>query len=292
MGAETKIEWAHHTFNPWWGCQRVSPGCVHCYAETFDRRVHGVGRGHWGYSAERRFFGDKHWNEPLKWHRDALAAGERRRVFCSSMADVFEIRLDLVEPRERLFRLIEATPGLDWMLLTKRPENIYAPILPNIWFGASVEDVARKVRIYRLRCTVATVRFLSIEPLLEDLGGLDLRGIDLVIVGGESGPGARPCNVAWVRRIVRQCKAVGVAVFVKQLGANVHDRNDAGFHGLDEGDWPARDGTGETKIVENLDGTTFQYQGKPVRVRLKDPKGGDMAEWPKDLRVREMPNGN
>lgn len=257
MGVDTKIQWAHHTFNPWWGCVRVSPGCVHCYAEAFDRRVSGVAAAHWGPTSERRFFGDKHWYEPLRWNREAIAAGERRRVFCASMADVFERRPDLVEPRARLYRLIEATPGLDWMLLTKRPENIGGvPILSNVWYGTTVEDVARKGRIDLLRRVIATVRFLSIEPLLEDLGTLDLRGIDLVIVGGESHQTrslARGCDAEWIRHVVEQCQAAGVAVFVKQVGSNAFN---------------------------------LRPQGP---LRTVDPKGGDPSEWPQDLRVREMP---
>jgi protein gp37 len=95
MGKETAISWTHHTFNPWWGCQRVSPGCTNCYAETFDKRIGGK---HWGPTAPRRFFGPKHWAEPLKWARAAAKAGERHRVFCASMADVFEDRPELIEP--------------------------------------------------------------------------------------------------------------------------------------------------------------------------------------------------
>lgn len=258
MGIDTKIQWAHHTFNPWWGCVRVSPGCVRCYAETFDRRVSGVAGSHWGATSERRFFGDKHWNEPLKWNKEAIAAGERRRVFCASMADVFEARADLVEPRARLYRLIEATPGLDWMLLTKRPENIGGvPFLPNVWLGTTVEDVARKSRIDLLRNVPARIRFLSIEPLLEDLGRLELWGIDLVIVGGESGHNARPCEVSWIRSVRDQCVAARVACFVKQLGSR-------------------------PRCIGGVPGVRPQ-------MGLKDPKGGDPSEWPKDLQVREMP---
>lgn len=121
MGKDTGITWTDSTFNPWWGCEKVSPGCTNCYAATFDKRV---GGDHWGAKAGRRFFGDKHWREPEKWNRDAAKSGERHRVFCASMADVFEDRDDLVQPRIRLFHLISETPNLDWLLLTKRPENI------------------------------------------------------------------------------------------------------------------------------------------------------------------------
>lgn len=122
MGKETGIEWTDHTFNPWWGCVKVSAACTHCYAETLAARW----AFKWGAAAAPRAFGDKHWNEPLAWNRKAIADGVRRRVFCASMADVFERRdnehgatLDAL--RARLWLLIEATPGLDWQLLTKRP---------------------------------------------------------------------------------------------------------------------------------------------------------------------------
>ena len=114
MGTETAISWCDHTFNPWWGCVRVSPACQHCYAETFSKRV---GLKVWGPESDRRFFGPKHWAEPLKWNTAAVKAGVRRRVFCASMADVFEDRADLLNERLRLFQLIEDTPQLDWLLL-------------------------------------------------------------------------------------------------------------------------------------------------------------------------------
>lgn len=159
--------------------------------------------------------------------------------------------------------------------------------LPNVWLGVSVEDRKHGLpRIEHLRATPAAVRFLSIEPLLEDVGEIDLTGIHWVIVGGESGPRARRCDVAWIRSIVRQCRAQGVAVFVKQLGAFVVDRNDAGFDGIEDTDWPSMD---PDDIEHDLDGHRDGYQGAPVRVRLRSAKGGDMEEWPVDLRMREMP---
>ncbi|MFM7332780.1 MAG: DUF5131 family protein, partial [Brachymonas sp.] len=117
MAKDSRIEWTHHTFNPWWGCVKVSAACDHCYAETWAKRL---GEQVWGPSSERRFFSDTHWNEPLKWNREAGEEGVRRRVFCASMADVFENRPDLIAHRMRLLKLIEATPFLDWLLLTKR----------------------------------------------------------------------------------------------------------------------------------------------------------------------------
>ena len=187
MAKNSKIEWTDHTFNPWWGCEKVSPGCAHCYADTFAKRVgHGGSKPKlWGPDSERRMFGDKHWAEPLAWNRAAAEAGTRARVFCASMADVFEDRPELRAPRARLFELIRQTPHLDWLLLTKRPENadhlwteahakatspFYddAPVWrPNVWLGTTVEDQQRaNERIPHLLRVPAAVRFLSCEPLL------------------------------------------------------------------------------------------------------------------------------
>ena len=118
MGKNSSIEWTDHTFNPWWGCARVSPGCNNCYAEAWARRV---GENIWGAKQDRRVFGEKHWGEPLKWNAEAQEQELRRRVFCASMADVFELRSDLDPWRDRLWALIDQTPWLDWLLLTKRP---------------------------------------------------------------------------------------------------------------------------------------------------------------------------
>lgn len=142
MGERTEIAWTHATFNPWWGCVRVSPGCENCYAESSAKRW---GHAIWGPASTtpRRFFGKKHWDEPLKWDRAAAAAGERRRVFCASMADVFENNGTLNAERWRLWSLIRATPNLDWLLLTKRPENLLG-MLP--WtIGAADETCERDV---------------------------------------------------------------------------------------------------------------------------------------------------
>jgi protein gp37 len=276
MGADSKIEWTHHTFNPWWGCARVSPGCEHCYAEAFAKRT-GV---KWGVQADRRFFGDKHWAEPLKWNAAARAKGERHRVFCASMADVFEDRADLNPERERLWMLIKDTPELDWLLLTKRPENArwmvpwmtVNPPTPwhNVWLGTTVEDQKRAVeRIDYLLDIPATVRFLSCEPLLEQV---DLSPwiaphhdrIDWVIVGGESGHGARPCAIEWIEAMIRQCREAHVAVHVKQLGAVCVSEQRA----------------------ERLDDGSFRWLW---RAGLSDKKGGNWNDWPPHLCVREYP---
>ena len=135
MAKDSKIEWTHHTFNPWWGCAKVSPACKHCYAETWAKRV---GKDLWGAKSPRRFFSDAHWREPFKWNAEAVTLGERRRVFCASMADVFEARAELDPWRDKLWTVIEATPALDWLLLTKRPHRIasYAPW--SAWWTASI----------------------------------------------------------------------------------------------------------------------------------------------------------
>jgi protein gp37 len=259
MAADSDIEWTHHTFNPWWGCVKVSPGCALCYAEAFSKRV---GQKVWGKEAGRRFFGDKHWAEPVKWDQKAATAGIRHRVFCGSMCDIFEDRDDLHPFRERLFDLVDRTSHLDWLLLSKRPEN--APkMLPaswldaprgNVWFGATAEDAKRLAeRSDHLRNIPARIRFLSCEPLLEDLGlrAETLAGIDWVILGGESGGRARACEVEWIRSAMAACRENGVAAFVKQLG----------------------------KVP-----SVGQF-----RLKLLDSKGGDIEEWPSDLRVREFP---
>lgn len=146
MGKTTGIEWCDATFNPWWGRAKVSPACKSCYAEAFAKRV---GQKVWGETSDRRFFGEGHWTEPERWSRDAQKAGIRRRVFCASMADVFEDRRDLDEHRERLWNLIERTPWLDWLLLTKRPENHgMVPLAwqtgsrhpANVWLGCTAEN--------------------------------------------------------------------------------------------------------------------------------------------------------
>lgn len=180
MGEGSKIEWTDHTFNPWWGCVKVSEACAHCYAESFAKRT---GHDVWGADKPRRFFGDEHWAAPLKWDQAASEKGERHRVFCASMADVFEAYEgpsvdDLEVARSDLFVLIHKTPNLDWLLLTKRPENILGRVpgiwiekFPdNVWVGTTVENQeAADKRIPELLKVPAAVRFLSCEPLLGEV---------------------------------------------------------------------------------------------------------------------------
>lgn len=197
MAENSSIEWTHHTFQSWWGCQKVSPGCANCYAEAMDKRTLGGGI-HWGPNSERRMMSESYWAQPRKWDKAAAAAGERHRVFCSSMADVFEERDDLVGARARLFGLINDTPNLDWLLLTKRPENanrlwrsaaidafgnwtdsMTGPAwADNIWLGTTVENqLYAENRIVHLLMIPAAVRFLSCEPLLGPIDLTRVRGI-------------------------------------------------------------------------------------------------------------------
>ncbi len=237
MGENSKIGWTHHTFNPWWGCTKISSGCAHCYAATFAKRL-GTG---WGPQAERRFFAESHWNEPFKWQKQAKKAGERRRVFCASMADVFEEGAGLDDQRYRLWKMIELTPDLDWLLLTKRPENInrmvpktwaYDAFFPrNIWMGTSVEDqAAANTRIPHLLATKARIKFLSVEPMVN---AVDLRqpaewltGLDWIICGGESGIGARDMKEPWAAALLGQVQQAGKLFFMKQMGGEWDKREE------------------------------------------------------------------
>jgi len=228
MAQNSSIEWTDHTFNPWWGCSKVSPACDNCYAELWAKRM---GHQVWGSSANRRFFSDAHWSEPLAWNEEASASRLRKRVFCASMADVFERRSELNPHRTRLWRLIEQTPWLDWLLLTKRPQNI-GQMAPwgddwptNVWLGTTVESqpFAEK-RLPFLLQNAAVIRFLSCEPLL---GPLDLSPwfhkkelytIDWVIAGGESGPRSRPMHPDWAGKLLHQCQKAKVPFHFKQWG--------------------------------------------------------------------------
>ena len=232
MAQDSKIEWTHHTFNPWWGCRKVSPACLHCYAETWARRL---GLELWGKESSRRFFQDNYWNQPLKWNRDAERAGTRRRVFCASMADVFEGRSELSPWRARLWPLIEATPWLDWLLLTKRIHNV-ARMVPwgtawpeNVWLGTTAENqrwADRRIPI--LLDLPARVRFVSAEPLLGPISlekwmprrksSRNAPRLHWLIAGGESGHGARPTHPEWIRVLRDQCQSSGIAFHFKQWG--------------------------------------------------------------------------
>ena len=334
MAENTKIEWTDHTFNPWIGCTKVSPGCDHCYAENLmDTRM---GVASWRPGAERVRTKEANWKMPLRWNAqaDAFMAqhGRRQRVFCASLADVFD---NAVDPQWRadLFELIAATPNLDWLLLTKRIGNVgnMLPVpfdfdrhFPNVWIGATIVNQAEADRdIPKLLQVPARVRFLSMEPLLgpvnlrslphgegeidclkpdtwedlieqwrgtseswiedfEDWFSVNLSdgltgpmhaGIDWVIVGGESGPGARPMHPDWARSLRDQCDAAGVPFLFKQWGdwmptiregdtvklvfekGAPHGPDQPAFH-----DWP--DGQGAARVGKKaagrlLDGRTW-----------------------------------
>lgn len=245
MGKNTGIAWCDHTFSPWWGCTKVSPACDHCYAEAVDARF-SAGDQHWGPDARRRFFGEKHWNEPLAWNRAAAAAGTNPLVFCASMADVLErhgvvqkgvgspsdvnrlIVVDDLEPwRLKLWGTIKATQHMRWLILTKRPQNIGRMVPPelrgarNIWWGTTIESPAYLWRADALidNAGEAPVRFVSMEPLLEQTalrGRLDEGGINWVITGCESGDGARDTPTDWYRSLRDEARAAGRPFLLKQ----------------------------------------------------------------------------
>ena len=317
MGEQTKIEWCDRTWSPWHGCTKVSDGCRYCYAETLSKRNPRV-LGVWGPNGTRVV--NANWKRPLVWDRKADREGRRIRVF-PSLCDPFEDRPDLDEPLARFLRLIENTTNLDWLLLTKRPELITKRIRaalavmpersfsrwneldrmygrafpPNVWLGVSVENQDHaEERIPKLLEIPAETRWLSLEPLLgpidvypwirrhavneegecdeyccmacrlrDNRGLLRDSAIHWVVVGGESGKDARPCNLEWIRSIVRQCKDAGVPCFVKQLGKSPQDPGPEAF------DW----------------------ESEAHSIMVRHPKGGDPAEWPEDLQVRDLPEG-
>jgi protein gp37 len=224
MGKNSTIEWTHHTFNPWWGCTKVSHACKLCYAEVWARRT---GGHFWGPRAPRRFFGDHHWKEPSAWNDEAVATGQRFRVFCASMADVFEYRAELQPWREKLWDLIECTTSLDWLLLTKRPQRMAYynrwgdPWPSNVWLGTTVENQkTADERIPHLLDNSAPVRFLSCEPLVGpiDVSRYLTSGVDWVIAGGESGGSSRPSHPRWFRDLRDQCIDADVPFLFKQWG--------------------------------------------------------------------------
>lgn len=226
MSENSAIEWTDHTFNTHWGCSKISPGCDNCYAQTLANRF-GYG---WGDDAPKREFDGRHWDDLLRWNRSAAKEGVRRRVFTNSMSDLFD-RFAPIGVRERHWEYIALTPWLDHLLLTKRIGNV-ARMVPatwlatggwpaNVWIGATVVNQEEAVRdVPKLVRLPAGIRFLSIEPLLGPvtLPRALLDQIRWVIVGGESGPLARPMHPAWPRSLRDQCAAAGVPFFFKQRG--------------------------------------------------------------------------
>lgn len=322
MGTITKIQWTDHTFNPWIGCRKVAPECANCYAETLDRNRFSKTLGgtkdapvsHWG-SGPRHRTSASNWREPLKWNKAAektiaqikadignaseyqSSDYERPRVFCASLSDWLDDENVPVEWLADLLKLIHDTPHLDWLLLTKRPQNWRPRITEiakrvlnlkpgdsfaamiwawkegfppgNVWIGVSAgADQSAALDI------PAKVHFLSCEPMLKPFDATYAAHFDWIIFGGESGKKARPCDIAWIRDGVETCHLFGIAPFVKQLGANVEciDAIDAADH------FPA-------EHVTLSQATRPNY----ARVHLNESHGADMEEWPADLRVRDFP---
>jgi protein gp37 len=223
MAEHTKIEWADSTWTPWWGCTEISDGCRDCWARDMTR-------GAWGNHPRKRT-SPKYWREPEYWNADAprfqREHGHRQRIFGGHLCDWFDNQAP-PEWRVEAWKLVRATPNLDWLILTKRPQNIgkmlprdWGEGYPNVWLGISVEDEKN----HRLRRPIlahipATLRFVSYEPALGPLGPIDI-GIgvlpDLVIVGGESGKAPREMDARWARVIRDECRKLGVAFFMKQM---------------------------------------------------------------------------
>lgn len=252
MVENSKIEWTDHTFSPWVGCTKVSAACDNCYAELWSRRT---GQAQL-WQGERRRTTKDYWRMPHRWNAKAAAEGVRRKVFCASLADVFDNQAN-PDWRRDLWRLIEATPHLDWLILTKRPQNMRKMIIaarrtnlganvgdehliwpwPNVWLGTTVENQEEADwRIPHLLAVPAKVHFLSMEPLLGPVRlakyigyigrAFDAREPELIvphpkiswtIVGGESGPKRRPMDLAWARDLRDQCVATGTPYFFKQV---------------------------------------------------------------------------
>lgn len=306
MGQISKIEWTDATWNPTRGCSRISPGCINCYAERDAARFCGSNEEQGTHGPFHGFVqitnGHPQWTgrielmahkvaEPMHWKQPKM-------IFVNSMSDLFHEDLPASATAE-VFRTMYHVPHHVYQVLTKRsarlkelmPQLVAAfGCMKHVWIGVSVEDRIRKARIYDLQETQAAVRFLSIEPLIEDLGDLDLKGIDWVIIGGESGPGARPCRMEWIRSVMEQCLAQGVPCFFKQAGSfpvvDYYADNDlrewalSGRHTVfNHGhEWRAIDG-------QPTPGKSF------IRVNLRDYKGGDLAELPAEFRERQFPKG-
>jgi protein gp37 len=303
---DTAIQWADHTFNPWEGCTKVAPECKNCYAETLvDKRF---GRAKWGKGQPRRRTSENLWKQPLAWNKkpwrcdncglfftlacpncytSAGSTGTHRvRVFCLSLGDWLDEEVP-IEWFADLMILAHRCDNLDFLFLSKRPQNwkrrIFEAIAElykrdadtelvrswlklwlefnkpphNIWIGVSAgADQKAALDI------PAKIHFLSCEPMLHALDTKHAAGFDWIIFGGESGKNARDLNVEWIREGVAFCRSNGVAPFVKQLGARPY--------------WNGLMGNFATSAE--------------CRYRLKDSHGGDMEEWPEDLRVREFPS--
>lgn len=298
MGSKTEIEWAHKTHSWWDGCLKCADGCKFCYAEVLDRRWHG-GR-HWGPKGPRRVMSDASWKRVLVWNRKALKSGKYFRVF-PSICDPFEAydgvmenskrevqyredgeALTMDDVRRRGFQLVEDTPGLFHMLLTKRPENV-CDMVPASWLESSPDNVMICASASDQETTVAACeelrrwpgyKGLSLEPLIHEIDLVEALGggwLDWVVIGGESN--GRGCDVWWIRELVVQLSEMGLPCFVKQLGSRPYQAMD------------------ECRLVWPF-GTESRVSPMERRkyVILKHKKGGDPMEWPVSLRVRELPD--
>lgn len=232
MAENSGIEWTHHTFNPWIGCTKVSAACDHCYAEAWDARGLQGRETRWGPHADRTRTSVSNWQKPHKWNRAAARLGIRYRVFCASLADVFDNHRSIqARWRDDLWHTISLTPHLDWLLLTKRPQNIprfladeraglpaWGAGWPNVWLGTSTENREEMLRRGEALMRVpAAIRFWSAEPLVGGLGEIPANIMpDWIITGGENGQHYRPVNPDWFREIRNQCLARGVPFLFKQ----------------------------------------------------------------------------
>lgn len=257
MGKETAIAWTDHTFNPWWGCTKIGPGCDFCYAEVWAART-----GHTTlWDGDRRTFGDKHWNQPKNWNATAARDGVRRRVFSASMADIFDNKAP-EGARERLWQLVRDTPQLDWQLVTKRIGNALDMLPPdwgdgwaNVWIVPTIVNQEEAERdLPKLRKVPAKTYGVSYEPAL---GPVDwtpwLPWLHWIIGGGESNQrGMRECRIEWLESTAQQCAEAGVAYFNKQIGA------------------------------------LPTYRGEPYPLPPRS-KGDQPNEWPASIRIRDFP---
>jgi len=254
MSDKSKIEWTDATWNPVRGCTKVSPGCQHCYAETFAERWRGIPGHPFEFGFDLRIVPEK-LGDPLRW-------GTPRMIFVNSMSDLFHKDV----PDEYIIKVARVMTAANWhtyQVLTKRADRLaallkgklrFAAKQAHIWWGVSVENKQHGLpRIDLLRSAPAQVRFLSIEPLLEDLGPFNLDGIAWAIVGGESGPGARPMQPEWVHKIRRQCKMARAAFFFKQWGGVRKSETGRELDGKTYSEFPARNSIEAPSLQDRRD---------------------------------------
>lgn len=291
---ETKISWADYTFNPWVGCTKVTDGCKHCYAETMNKRFNG-GKN-WGPNGERRTTKVQNWNQVLRLNRQCKEAGIRKVVFCASLADVFEDNPQVFDTRLRLWDLIQQCDSLDWLLLTKRPQNIMR-FVPEVWKtqwpgnvmpGVSVCSQKDYVLFYEMQIAAYRCNFLwfaSMEPLL---GYPDMKvWLDdksdvkphSVIVGGESGPGARTMHPNWVRWIKYDCETLGIQFHFKQWGEYAEECKEL-------------DGMGCKIVFIADDGTIDQFMKDTMETKFANGVELDGVKYAKMVRYGVKNTGN